>query len=535
MKKYLFLLSLLSFNLLAFDDARFPARISKVTVFQNQAQITSVVKGVSLTGNSVIIIENVSPSLDPQSIQIAGKGDLVLLGTKYNNNFNGKSSSKLRLFNDSLRTINEEIRMISYNQEALEREKDLLKSNYSTAATTIANTADKVKAMADFFRVRMADINSNIIKNERLIYNLKEKSGRIQNQINEFNEKSNQPSGEIIVSISSKTKIAFELELTYVVGGAGWSPVYDIRVKDTKSPIGLTYKANVWQQTGLDWNDVKLSLSTSNPSQGGQKPFLSPQYVNIYMPMPAAPKYQKRNNTMEDALQGRAAGVVVEPAMMEAMDATTTANYTTITENTLAVNFDIALPYTIANGGKPELVEVQSHSLNGVFNHYGLPKYDPDAFLTANISGWEQYNLLPGQANIYFEGAFIGETNILDNNVTDSLNISLGRDKKINFKREMIKDFSSKKMIGANIRESKAFRITVRNTKKEAVDLTLEDQLPLSQNADIEILDAEYKGAELNPETGKLTWKLNMKPNETKILEVKYVVKYPKGRTIIGL
>jgi uncharacterized protein (TIGR02231 family) len=535
MKKIILFLTFISTNVFGYDDNRLPAKITKVTVFQNQAQITSQIKGFVNNGNTTIIIENVSPSLDPQSIQIAGRGDIILLGTKYVNNFQGQSSPKLRLFNDSLRNINEEIRMIAFNQEALDREKDLLKANYSTAATTIANTADKVKAMADFFRIRMTDINTNIIKYERMIGILKEKTARIQSQINEFNEKSNVPSGEILLTINSKSRTAFELELTYVVGGAGWSPVYDIRVKDTKSPIALTYKANVWQQTGLNWNDVKLVLSTSNPSQGGQKPELNPQYVDIFMPQTKVIGYQKRGQSMDDALQGRAAGVMVQPAPVMEMEANSIANYTTITENTLAVNFDIALPYTILNGGKPELVEIQNHTLNGSFNHFGLPKYDNDAFLTANISGWEQYNLLPGQANVYFEGAFVGETSILDNNVSDSLNLSLGRDKKINFKREIIKDFSSKKMIGANIRESKAFRITIRNTKKEAVELLLEDQLPLSRNGEIEILDAEYKGAELNSETGKLTWKLNLKPNENRILEVKYVVKYPKGKTVVGL
>lgn len=498
MKKLTIFYFLFTVSCFATDDIRVKANISKVKVFQNQAQITSIIKGITPAGNSTIIVENVSPNLDPQSIQIGGKGDMILMGNKYSNNFSANSiSPKMKILNDSLRYVNDELRMISFNQEALEREKDLLKANYSTAATTIANTADKVKAMADFFRIRMADINSNIIKNERAANNFKEKVLKLQAQIAEMNEKKNQPIGEIWVNVSSKTRTNFELEITYIVGGAGWSPVYDIRVKDTKSPIALAYKANVWQQTGLDWNNVQLSLSTSNPSQGGQKPELYPQMVDIYKPQPA-PVYKSR--VMDSNVRSE-----VMPAAAPMEEVVTMADMVAVTENTLAVSFDISMPYTIANGGKPELVDIQNENFTANFNHFGIPKYDADAFLTANIIGWEQYNLLPGKANVYFEGAFVGETYIAENTVSDTLNLSLGRDKKINLKRENIKDYSAKKTIGSNIRETKAFRITIRNTKKENVDLVLEDQIPVSKNSEIEVLDAEYKGAELNAETGKLT------------------------------
>jgi uncharacterized protein (TIGR02231 family) len=532
--KKIALLYFISFAVFAADDTRVASKIVKVTVFQNQAQITCIAKATINAGNNTIIIENVSPQLDPQSIQIAGKGDIVLLGSKYNNNFSGntKNSPRMTQLIDSMRFMNEELRMIQFNQESLEREKDLLKVNYSTGATTIANTADKVKAMADFFRLRMADINMNIIKNERNAILMKEKSIRMQSQINELNEKRNTPSGEISLNISANARTATELEITYVVAGAGWSPVYDVRVKDTKSPIKLGYKANVWQQTGLDWNEVKLSLSSANPSQGGNKPELYPQMVDFYQ-IPRPQQSSMRKGKAMEATEMVLNDAVVAGAPMA--QATTSADYTTITENTLAVNFDIALPYTVLNGGSPQLVDIQNYDLTGAFKHFGVPKIDQDAFLTSEITGWEQYNLLPGQANVYFEGAFVGQTYMIDNNVKDTLVLSLGRDKKINLKREVVRDYKSKKAIGTNIKENQAYKITVRNTKKEAINIVLEDQLPVSKNSDIEVLDAEYAGGELNAETGKITWRLNLKPTEVKIIEVKYAVKYPKGKTITGL
>jgi uncharacterized protein (TIGR02231 family) len=163
------------------------------------------------------------------------------------------------------------------------------------------------------------------------------------------------------------------------------------------------------------------------------------------------------------------------------------------------------------------------------------PKLDQDAFLLARATGWEEFNLLPGEANVFFEGTFVAKTFIDPNSTKDTLAISLGRDKRVVVKREKLKDYTSKKFIGSNKRETYAYEISVRNTKAEALKIIVEDQVPVSQNSQIEVTVADVGGAKYNKDTGKLIWELTLQPNETKKVVYKFEVKYPKDKIIPGL
>ena len=165
-----------------------------------------------------------------------------------------------------------------------------------------------------------------------------------------------------------------------------------------------------------------------------------------------------------------------------------------------------------------------------------MPKLDKDAFLLAGLKGWESLNLLPGTSNVYFEGAYVGQT-VLDpaSNTSDTLYVSLGRDKRIIVKRETVRDFTSKKVIGLNRKEEYGYEINLRNTKTEAIDIDVEDQIPLSRNSDIEVELIDKGDANYDVESGKLLWKLKIGPSETKKLRFRFSVKYPKNKQVSGL
>jgi uncharacterized protein (TIGR02231 family) len=161
-----------------------------------------------------------------------------------------------------------------------------------------------------------------------------------------------------------------------------------------------------------------------------------------------------------------------------------------------------------------------------------IPRLDKDAFLQAQVTQWEDLNLLPGETNIFFEGSFVGNGNIDMRNIKDTMNISLGRDKKIIVKREIDKKLHSRKTIGTNERESIAYSIIARNTRKEDIDLVIYDQLPISTDASIIVEDAEYGDALLDETTKSLRWIMSLKPAESKKVQLSYTVKYPKGKTV---
>lgn len=497
-----------------------------ITVFLNRAQIDARVKTTVQAGTTKMIIGNVATTADPNSIQVGGKGDVVIMGVKFKQNYLG--NKKRSVLEDSLKMAKSEFEVVDVLVKVADNERNMLMANSNIKNEKDGATPEDLKEMMDFFRTKLTEIGTRQMQLVRQSKELQDKINRFQQQLNSQGTNVNQPAGEIELTLQAKAYSAVELNLTYIANNAGWSPVYDIRAKDVKSNIDLAYRANVYQSTGIDWKNVKLTLSTANPAEGGTKPELYTQNVSIYEPI----VMQTKNSRMmksENAPQAMA----MDAAPLN--EVVTTANYVNTVQTTLAVNFDISIPYNISSGGNAELVDIQNHSLRSTFKYYTVPKFDKDAFLTAIITDWEKYNLLPGTANVYFEGTFVGTTDIAGGEAKDSLLISMGRDKKIISKRETIEEFKSRKNVGSNIRETFGYRITLRNTKNEPISIVMEDQVPISQDSRIEVELEDAVGADFNRETGKLTWKLTLQPLENKEILLKYNVKYPKGKNIQGL
>ncbi len=161
--------------------------------------------------------------------------------------------------------------------------------------------------------------------------------------------------------------------------------------------------------------------------------------------------------------------------------------YVSVDNAGINTSFDIELPYTIPSDGQQHLIAIKRYELPASYRYYAVPKMDKDAFLQAQVTNWEELNLLPGETNIFYEGSYVGKGNIDVRNVQDTMTLSMGRDKKIIVKRERDTKLRSVKTIGANVRETFAYTITIRNTRKETINLTVQDQLPVSNDKDITI------------------------------------------------
>jgi len=220
---------------------------------------------------------------------------------------------------------------------------------------------------------------------------------------------------------------------------------------------------------------------------------------------------------------------------MKAKEITTTSTYVTVDQNQLTADFNIAIPYSIPSDGKKYMVDVQTFSLPAVYTYSVVPKLERDAFLLARITGWDELNLLSGTANIYFEGSFVGNSYIDTRSTKDTLEISLGRDKRIVVTREKRKDVSSTKFIGGSTVKELNYLITVRNGKNVPVKIVIEDQVPVSKNTDIEVKTIDYDGGEYFPETGKIKWTLDIPAAGTASKKLNFSVKYPKNKIVDGL
>ncbi len=206
-----------------------------------------------------------------------------------------------------------------------------------------------------------------------------------------------------------------------------------------------------------------------------------------------------------------------------------------VQENERQTNFefDIANPYDIPSDGKQYAVEIGNYDLNASFQYYVAPKLNTDVFLTSQLVDWNKYNFLSGEANLFFEGTYIGKS-LLDTRASgDTLNLSLGVDKNIVVTRTLQKNLTQRQAIGSNIKETKDWVVEVKNRKNQPINLLVEDQVPVSQNTGIEVEKQELSGGKVNDDSGKVQWVLKLAPADDKKLELRYQVKYPKNQQVI--
>ena len=205
---------------------------------------------------------------------------------------------------------------------------------------------------------------------------------------------------------------------------------------------------------------------------------------------------------------------------------------TSVAYQPTTVIYEIKDPYTVLNDGKTYTVDIDAFEINALYEYYAAPKLEPDVYLTAKIIDWQELNLQPGEANLFFEGTYLGQSFLDVNNAGDTLNLSLGKDKGVSIKRTLQKEFSTKKFLGSNKTDSRQYEIAVRNKKQQPINIIIEDQLPISTQKDIEVQEKKYDGAKLNEDTQKLTWTLSVEPKKETKLYFKYEIKYPKDKMI---
>ena len=315
------------------------------------------------------------------------------------------------------------------------------------------------------------------------------------------------------ISLMANENASKNLSLHYLVNDAGWNPIYDLRVANITAPILIQQKANVFQNTGIDWEQAKITLSTGNPIDNGILPNLNPLYSDIFT-------YQKTRSydMMEKASMPQLA---MAPGVIES-------------ENQLANSYEINALTTLASSQENKVIEIKSDTLFAFYQYMAVPKLDPHAYLISRIPNWNNLNLLAGNASVYFEDAYVGETFLNTMQIDDTLQVSLGKDPNILVERIKVKEFNAHKLLSGYQTASLNFNIKVLNNKKTAINLTIEDQAPISKNKSIEVklnsLDGKY-----DIETGKLTWKLNLNPSEQKVCSFGYELKYPKNKMISGL
>lgn len=529
------LLSAVTLYASADTEKEIKAGLKHVTVYPDRAQLTHESNVEIPAGKSILKLGGLSPYIDAQSIQVRGFGDFMILSVNHQNNYlqNLDEVPEIKTIRNQIEELQLKVEDEKAAISVLNEKKAFLEANRSILVSKQnAATTEQLKSMMDLYTTSMDQVTVSVLKKNRIIKDYEKQISALQKQINDKSGKAQLPSGEISVAISSEKAVTGKMTFSYVVSNAGWYPSYDIRVDDITKPVNIFYKANVFQSTGADWNNVKLSFSNANPWIAGTVPTLYPWFIDYYAPP-----------VLYNAIRGKAAGVqrsqapvmmemaVAEADIAKAEEAAPITVEKQVGETT--ITFDIAVPYSVVSDGKIQTIEIQRTTSPADYKYVTVPKMSPLAYLTGNITDWAKQSLQSGEATLYFENTFVGKSYLNVNQMSDTLTLSLGTDNSILVKREKRKDFTSKKVIGANKTDIFSYLITIRNNKATAVKITLNDQIPVSSNSGITVEASELSGGKLNAQTGQVKWDLDIKPQETKQIVLTYSVKYPKDKTII--
>jgi uncharacterized protein (TIGR02231 family) len=368
----------------------------------------------------------------------------------------------------------------------------------------------------------------------------RELAKQIDKLTNELNQRrAERPRERMAAVLEIEVKQAGELALdvTYVIGNAGWTALYDLRLSEADTAhLLLTYLGQVTQRTGEDWTDVALTLSTARPSLTTVQPELSPWYLNVFTPLPppqprvAAPASVMRAAAFPAAEASEGATfAAAAPLEMELQDAQVTAEGASVT-------FQLTQKVTVPGDGSPHKVTVTTLNLAPKFDYLSVPKLAEAVYRRAQLTNQSDFLLLDGPASLFVEGDFVGTLPLKRIAPREEFELTLGVDDRVTVKREMKVRDVDKKLIGDRRRLRLAYAIEVKNWRSDAIDLELRDQFPVARHEQIKVkLEACDPRPVEQTELGELKWQLMMPPNAKQTSRFEFSIEHPVSLTVTGL
>lgn len=552
MKLQAFLFALfVACNAMAVEKETIKSTISDVTVYTQGAQVYRKATYSVKPGTTQLVIEGVSPNIDPNSLQVKVFGNVVQLDSKYTVYYPKPEPEKLtglplkirkdiELLTDSLENIGYEIKDLQDEIDVLNAAKAIISANGTMRGQGKVNDSlPLLKSAVDYYQAKMVELNKKLLLFSRRKAEKEKGRTRMNRRMEDLKNYQNSnapqppkgPIHQIIITISAKELATGKINISYLVSGAKWIPSYDLRSDILTGKVNLTYKASVSQNTGEEWNDVKLTISTNDPYANKTRPVLHPWYIDYYV---AQTYYQQPNYAYSNAAVPTMKAE--EKIAMDSMekDAETARDFTTMIDRVLSAEFKIDLPYTIANDGEEHYVLVKEVDLNADYKYITVPKLDPGAYLVAQIVKLDELQLVPAKANIFFDGTYMGETYLDPTTMDDTLSLSLGKDPNIFVKRTLLKKENKDKILSnGKIERTISYEIQVKNLKSTNIDIIVKDQLPVTTNAEIEIEGVDLARANYNKTTGILNWEYSLKSHETKTINFSFKVRHDKDKQLV--
>jgi len=349
---------------------------------------------------------------------------------------------------------------------------------------------------------------------------------------------------EVTVDLEARAATEAEIELSYHVSGASWRPLYDLVLDGDR--LDVSYLAEVTQQTGEDWPETALVLSTTRQGQSRTLPELSPWYIGRPQPPRARAMKAKPMSASSAAMampamavagaapgeEGVAAG---KRAPAPPPEAEVTAATPGESESGAGITYTVARPLSVPGDGGPHKTLVARFEADAVLDYLTVPVLAPEAYLRATVTNGPLL-LLPGRARIFHGAQFVGETELDTVAPGEEFEVQLGVDDQIKVERKLRRRTAGKALLGGTRTIDIGYEITVENHRDREVTVSVRDHIPVSTDGDIKVRQRETTPAPADTDDlGELTWTLALAPGQSAAVTHRFTVEHPAQVTVTGL
>jgi uncharacterized protein (TIGR02231 family) len=506
--------------------------IKAVTVFHVGAEITSESKVSLPQGQHTIMLRGISKKVVSDNIRAyfeSDKDGILLIKSSIAVDADttweeGKAGIVVkRSIRDSAVLLSSQLQKLTTEEQILSNQFELMKIKLGEVEMKSVEDATK---LFDLYETRMIRLQTKTLSTRTQ----KNKISGLRNKYHNMASKHN-PTGAVVriksikryhslkLVVQANRAISGTLVVKYIVGATGWAPKYRLQANTENQKVDLRYMANVMNQSGKDWKNVNIKLSSAFPLEKiPNKPELSPWVLN----------------TKHDARKYSSATVSKQNVKSEySVDPLDNVEYIEADIPSVTQEFKIGAKQTILSDGEVFTLFVNDYTLPASFNYFAVPAMDNNSFLVAGLTDWESLYIINGKAEIVMNGTYIGDTYLDPRTLDDTLQITLGRDNMVMIEREEIEGEISKKE-GNKIKQTFAFKNSIKNNSKQPNNVTVSDQIPISQISDVKVTIDELTGGDLDEATGIITWRATLKPKQKKEFVLKYTLEYPaaKARSI---
>lgn len=524
--------------------------ISEVTVFTDRAQVTRTLSQELTKGEHTILFENLPRNIEQNSIQVNGSGDAVLKDIKLKTEHFAEipDEDKKALF-DEKQLLEDKITELDNTVFQIEKEKKFIEAiaNRLTSINEKSESAEldpeKWIKMVEFYRSKLEILDAEkleTIKSKRTIQN---KLDKINTEINEIGRFKNKTKKQVEVKVLMTKEGNLKLNLSYIVYGPTWYPVYDLRVSTDNKTMNITYNAMIKQNTSEDWKNVQINLSTAKLNIGGQPPKLNPMFISESDYSRSTPKALNEELLLRGSRSNEVAFSIDGMSVSDPVQNQKTLSFNTasVSSSTTSTVFEITEKNTILSDNQPAKVTIMIEDFLTGFRYSTVPKLSPYTYLKAKVKNDTDYPFLAGETNVFLNNNFVAKSHLKLVSPSEEFWTFLGIDEGMKVDFKLLNKFHEKE--GVFSKKNKItfeYLIKITNNKKTQEQIVVWDQIPISQNEDIvvELLTPEYKeDTEIlkMTEQNYIEWYFNPEPGEEIEIPFKYSIEYPKNMIIHGI